>query len=219
MEKFILVSLDANKKVLKESVDLHGLVSKGFEFKSDITSVCESMDVISANGYRVIVESQTPFIHSSNTLTEAGLADLYKKFKEKFGGTKDEFEEWYQEKMAEKQAAGTDNGAGIPPSMKNRPIGGYTSGSPVPIKGVGGGTSPRPMSMRTRTEPAPRDSEEDIKAKQDKVSKSRRMINPTKAYIRKMFSNDKESYVKLLNELIADFKQNWEEPLSEIAKF
>ena len=168
MENFILVSLDADKKVLRESIDLYGLVLKGFEFKSDITSVCESMDVISEHGYRVIVESGTPFIHKPSALTEAGLADLYKKFKEKFGGTKDEFEEWYRTKMEEKKAA---------------------------------------------------EAKSAEKAPEPQIAPSAAgLIEPTKELIRKKFAGDKESYGRLIKELITDFKQNWADAVANTAR-
>lgn len=102
MEKFIIVSLDADKKVLRESIDMNALVIKSFEFKKDVSSVYESMDVLNDNGFRVIVEGVTPFIHNNGMVLTEGLKELYTKFKEKFGGSKDEFEEWYKDRMAEK---------------------------------------------------------------------------------------------------------------------
>lgn len=216
MDKFILVSLDSDKKVLKESVDMHALVSKSFGYKSDISSVCESMDVLSGNGYRVIVEAETPFMHSEEMVLNEGLKELYNKFKEKFGGTKDEFEDWYQERMAEKREAGTDTST---VAREPRALGGHKVTGPAPIKGVGTGHSVDTRSKRLRTPVAPKESEEEIKARQDKVAKARKMIPATKAYIKKMFANDKESFVTLMNELTDLFEREWKQPLEDVAKF
>jgi hypothetical protein len=123
MNKFILVSLNEDKKVLKESIDIHGLVTKSFDFKSDVSSICESMDILNENGFRVIVEGATPFIHNNGMVLTEGLKELYTKFKEKFGGSKDEFEEWYKDRMDEKNdEKNTDNTSSDnnPPSIEKK---------------------------------------------------------------------------------------------------
>lgn len=217
MEKFILVSLDADKKVLKESIDLHGLVSKGFELKSDITSVCESMDVLSENGYRVIVEAETPFIHSEESSLNEGLGDLYNKLKEKFGGSKDEFEDWYEQRMAEKKEAGTDDRVGVPDSIKNRRAS-AAAATAAPIKGVSGGGAIATPSMKNRSVPEPRDSEADIKARQEQVKKTRRVLPATIGQIKNMFGRDRESFLILMKELNNFYEENWEKKIEDVAK-
>lgn len=217
MEKFIIVSLSKDKKVLKESIDMHTLVTKSFNFKADVSSVCESMDVLTENGFRVIVEAETPFIHSKQALTEGRLSELYSKFKEKFGGSKDEFEEWYQERMAEKREAGTDTGGDE--YVRERQVGGHSSSTPAPIKGVSGGTTVNTASRRLRTPVAPKESPEDIKAKADKVSKARKVLPATKGYIKKMFAQDPKMYRQLMSELIADYEATVGEQFKSLAAF
>jgi hypothetical protein len=217
MNKFIIVSLDKDSNVLKESVDLRGLVSKGFELKSDISTVCESFDVLHENGYRVIVDSEKPFIYSEQALNE-GLKDLYEKFKEKFGGSKDEFEDWYQTKLADMKEKGETIGTSIPSSIRDQSYNRSTGGTPAPVKGVTGGTSSSDYGSR-RTEVTPVSNDTATGSGSEAAAKSRKMIPATKAYIRKMFIQDKASYKQLMNELIADYEKNVNEPLESLAKF
>lgn len=217
MDKFILVSLDKNKKVIKESIDMHTLVSKSFRYKSDISSVCESMDILHEHGYRVIIEAGTPYIHNStHTLTEGRLSDLYNKFKEKFGGSKDEFEEWYQERMSEKREAGTNTPR--EDYVSNRQVGGHTTTS-SPIKGVGGGSTISTAPRRSRPSLDSNESPDDIKAKSDSVSKARKLLPATKGYIKKMFAQDPEMYRTLMNELIADYEETVGKQFKSLATF
>lgn len=104
MSDFILISLDANKNPLKESVDINGLIDKASSI-SDMTSVMESLDVLSENGYRVIVNTDpSPYIYG-NSLNE-GIKELYNKFKDRFKN-KDEFEKAYEAIREKKMKEGT----------------------------------------------------------------------------------------------------------------
>lgn len=210
MKKFILVSLDADKKPLRESVDLFELVDRSFMYKSDLSGVTESFDILTEHGYKIIVESSQPFLYES-ALHEASIKELLQKAKEKFGGNKDEFNDWYKEERAKREQAGSYK----PPVVPSRAVSSPVSAGSVFEKNVTPGTSGTPYSRRLRTDDAPAAPTTSPAVVQEYIKKVNNMVTATGTVLAKLYEMDKDAYFAAMDKL-TQVQQKLDEKYSKL---
>lgn len=114
MNMYTLVSLDTNNKAVTESVDMEGLMHTAMRF-NEVTTVNESLDTLTKNGYRVIInDSKNPYVYGSESgINEAAKLQhkqLRQKFEDKLNNKNDDDANSYESVRATKMQEGTWNG-------------------------------------------------------------------------------------------------------------
>lgn len=112
MNMFTLVSLDNNNKAVTESVDINGLMRSALRF-TKVTNVNESLDVLTNNGYRVIVhDSKNAYIYTSGSGIYEEANPKHKQLRQKFENKLNKVEDTnsYESIRAAKMQDGTWNG-------------------------------------------------------------------------------------------------------------
>lgn len=112
MNMFTLVSLDNNNKAVTESVDINGLMRSALRF-TKVTNVNESLDVLTNNGYRVIVhDSKNAYIYTSGSGIYEEANPKHKQLRQKFEDKLNKVEDTnsYESIRAAKMQDGTWNG-------------------------------------------------------------------------------------------------------------
>lgn len=125
MNMFTLVSLDTNNKAVTESVDTEGLMRTAMRF-SKVTTINESLDTLTKNGYRVIInDPKNPYVHGSDRgmYEEANPQhkQLRQKIEDKFSN-KNEDANSYESIRATKMQDGTWNGKKDQPEQTQQPV-------------------------------------------------------------------------------------------------
>lgn len=214
MQKFTLVSLDSNLKPLRESVDLFELVDRSLVFNVDVSTFIESFDTLAENGYKIIVESEQPYLYES-ALHEASIKELLQKAKEKFGNYgNDEFADWYKQERAKREAAG----AYKHPVAPSRAVAAPRTPGDVFNKNVTPGTAaPASYSRRLRQPEAPEAPTTSPEEVQAYVKKVNNMIGATSTVLKKLYAMDKDAYFKAMDRL-TQLQQSLDEKYSKLAE-
>ena len=219
MNKFILVSVDGDKNVLRESVDMFNLVDKSMQFESTVSSAMGAFNVLHENGYKIVIQSDSPYLYEA-ALHEASIKELWGKVRDQFGKEGDEeesFDDWYASEKAKRQEAGTWS----PVSSENQKNA-SSGATPSAVRGVSNGSAGSSYSKRTRS-----DDSEEVKSpvkktitgeELDKYKKNSKVILRTaKSILQKLFDNDKDSFTEFFNDIkgIEDLFERKYESLTE----
>lgn len=217
-------------------VDDVGVLESTFQYVDSVSNLCEALDVLTEKGYRVIVEAEDiAFIHradhsqilqesadsivkffgNSASLLEAGeegegqsKGGILSKMKDKIGGAYQQLKEKYKnasvddlEKLiAERKAAG-EYESKVSPKFRAAAM---APNEPKKVTEIGGTSNPGPDNAPRRSTAV-----EEAPAVSPEVKKIRRRVNSIISQVKNMLDVDRDSYRKVLTELVSHYKEKW----------